>query len=179
MRVVLRVIIYGASYLMWYRIDFVKLTQQLLPTFLRQTRIIALLRAMITPVIDIHDNFVTFRDSCVKKLGNATISVIALEKLLNDEFQYENNEIYITDFEGNRDIYLFNVSEVQSSNFAYNLSEAEDALYLFNTGEQSREFDFVINIPNEINNSTFLYQIATIANFYKMPGKGFKIESYE
>jgi len=164
---------------MWYNIDFIKLSQQFLPTFLRQTRIIALVRALILSIQVVHDDFLTFRKNAITKIGNASVSVIALEKLLNDEFLYYAHEIFITDADGRPVIYLFNRSEEQLPTYLYNRSETPEKTILFNRGEPTREFDFVINIPNEIDTESSKFQIKSIVDFYKMPGKSYNIQSYE
>lgn len=164
---------------MWYNIDLIKLSQQLLPTFLRQPRIIALVRALISSLHVIHDEFLTFRKNAIAKIGNASVSVIALERLLNDQFSYYETEIFITDADGRPTIYLFNRSEDQLSTYLYNRSENAEQTILFNRGEPTREFDFVINVPAEIDTEATQFQIKTIVDYYKMPGKSYKIQSYE
>lgn len=164
---------------MWYKIDFLKLSYQLLPTFLRQSRLLAFIRAIITQMQVIHSDFLALREASIRRLGNASISVIALEKLLNDQFLYYSNEIFITDADGRPVTYLFNRSEDQLSVHVYNRVEEAENTYLFNRGESTREFDFVINIPNELDTASNLYQIATTVDYYKMPGKSYKIQSYE
>ena len=65
-------------------IDFSKLVQLLLPTFLRKEVLIELIRTMIWPLLDLHSRFNLWADSARYK-ANMNASVIALERHIQRE----------------------------------------------------------------------------------------------
>ena len=68
---------------MWYRIDLTKLVVQLLPPILRSKFLIALLKALILPLVFIYDTLMEHRDNVSEKL-DITANVIYLEKILKN-----------------------------------------------------------------------------------------------
>lgn len=87
-------------------IDYSKLVQLLLPTFLRKEVLIELIRTMIWPLLDLHSRFNLWADSARYK-ANMNASVIALESHIQREFDVL---AVIEEMDGKPIDFLLNVS---------------------------------------------------------------------
>lgn len=159
---------------MWSKIDILKLTQSLLPTALRLPRLLAFLRSMVQPMTQIHAEFDAFSFSVRRKVGNATLSIIMLEKLLNDEFLYYDNEVYVTDYYEPRVLPAATHVPVDVYKAAIGTP-----LEIFPASVAIMGVDYVVNIPAEIDSTSNREIISSIIEYYRMPGKTYSIHSYE
>ena len=87
-------------------IDYSKLVQLLLPTFLRKEVLIELIRTMIWPLLDLHSRFNLWADSARYK-ANMNASVIALERHIQRELDVL---AVITEMDGEPTDFLVTVS---------------------------------------------------------------------
>ena len=79
-----------------FDINFIKLTELLLPTFLRHDVLRSFLNAIVAPVITLHNQFIVRRKNNIYR---ATMNgqVCHLRRVLNDAFPEANNAIRIED----------------------------------------------------------------------------------
>ena len=160
-----------------FNIDFTKLLQHLLPSFMRgKVRLAAWLAALIKPLVDLHADFIILRN---RKIYEAQITgqVKYLEKLLNDTFWTAESgavKITITDSEHEPiDVFIYNTAEHEPDTMIYNTAENLEKTYLYNASEGSAGYEFVVNID-----------VATVIDYdlleallakYKLPGTTYTI----
>lgn len=154
--------------MIWQTVNFRKLSIWLLPTFLRRSKQIAWLNALISPVIDLYENIL------YKMQHNG--QVMYLEKVLNEKYKvagYNPNlhrstrKIIIVDAYYAKRNYLYQDYEQKpiylGSKFIHQ-----------NTEYTAEYFDFIIQIPATIivNEN----ELKSIMAYYKLAGKKYKIE---
>ena len=165
-----------------FNVDFNNIVELLLPPFLRKTKIIAWLKALVKPLIDLYTTFMAYRQSVIYLLS-FTGQVIYLEKLLNDTYNNGTSGIIIVDGNTLDFPYLFNKSEGVVDIYLYNLSENEDPFYLYNKSEFGTQIDFIVKVPAllysqlQLNNNQGLNNMTALITKYKLAGKRFIIQS--
>ena len=153
---------------MWYNLDVYKLTEMLLPGFLRKNRIKAFAKSLLTQVKDTYQQWLENRRQNLYKLSH-TGQVYSLRNVLNDRFDpyYRRIEIH----NGNRftRAYIYTHSEQMpvylGSIFLHQRTDYAD------TG-----VDFIVKVPwflLSINN----YEMKSLIDFYKQDVKRYKIEN--
>lgn len=170
---------------MWYRIDFTRFVQQLLPPILRSKVMMALFRVFITPLRYLYDKFLAYRDSVSSRL-NITANVQYIQKALNDAFYLTDEQIYIETPEEERMSVFYYKEERQPSNYFYLAKDAP--FYLRKPDEISLKEAFIVCIPSFLCTSLIpsedkykgenLAIIYNILNFYKPAGRSYRIEIY-
>lgn len=160
-----------------YTIDFNIFATQLIPTFLRKSKITAFIQVLISPIVALYNEFISFR-SLQKNRIHHTGQVIYFEKILNDTFDPVNRGISISDGVRINPVILYNNIESQAYPvYIYNSSE-DHPNYVYNLGEFNSQYDFIINLPAIIYNQIDVpYLIATV-ELYKLAGKRYQIQTY-
>lgn len=80
-----------------FKIDYSRLTMLLLPSFLRSSRILLLVRAAVQGVSSLYGIFTVNRNANIYRLSNNS-QVCYLEKVLNDAYDKTNRKIHIDDY---------------------------------------------------------------------------------
>lgn len=99
---------------MKYNVDYNKLVILLLPTFLRKPKLIAFLRALITPLSNLHYQFLQHQRDDHYKLDH-NWQVCYLEKVLNDRFDVSVKRIRIIEGEKYERQYIYTEGEKSKS----------------------------------------------------------------
>jgi hypothetical protein len=102
--------------------------------------------------------------------------VIYLEKLLNQTFNNDGDEIYIEDGPVT-ETYIYNENELNEETYLTNEDEAGTEVYLYNEDESSgTEIGFIVNVPSSlpINEP----QLIALINAYKLAGISYTINYY-
>jgi len=152
---------------MWYKLNVEILAVLLLPTFLRRPKRIALVKSLVRPLVDLHENWLTFRENNLYKLEH-TSQVCYFRKVLNDELDPIDRRIYIGDgLDFERD-YIYTSSEQKPVYLG--------AKYI------KRQFDFVDNafdftvfVPAGLY-ETNRYKLEYLIDYYKQATKRYRIE---
>lgn len=151
----------------WQTISFNTLIELLLPSFLRKSRIVAILQSVVKPVDSL------YQDTLYKMQHNS--QVIYLEKMLNEYFEVSgysagNHElsktVFISDAPPVDRNYIFQPAEVQPVYL--------DSIYL--NGTPAVNYKFIVNIPD-----TYVFveaKLRAVIDFYKLAGKKYIIETY-
>ena len=160
---------------MWYKFDPHKFAEAMLPPLLRSKVLLALLRAMLTPLKRLLDNFRLFREDVHRRL-NTTGQTFSLEGALNDKYQLLPGAIYITDSEDRR-LYLYFASERDASLHLHLEEEHQPPFHLGFTHEGRHEPDFTVHIPSFLRSEE--EEIRRFINLYKPAGRTYKIEYYD
>ena len=160
---------------MWYNVDIYKLGAYLLPPFLRKKRMYAFLCVFLYPFYWLCKMFKDYRKTSMRKL-NVNGQVAYIEKMLNDEFEFENREIYITD----SDALKPNVADMYrdpSVTMTIYPESSEEKLYLESGDESIKSEDYIVNVPSFLADK--LEVIKTIVEYNKPAGRTYKINLYD
>lgn len=160
---------------MWYNVDIYKLGAYLLPPFLRKKRMYAFLCVFLYPFYWLCKMFKDYRKASLQKL-NVNGQVAYIEKMLNDEFELEHQEIYITDSESLRT----NVADMYrdpSVTMTIYPENSEEKLYLESGDESVKSEDYIVNVPSFL--ADHLETIKTIVEYNKPAGRTYKINLYD
>lgn len=114
-----------------FNLDWPTFIQALLPYWWRKPNMIAWLRTLLSAVIGLYDDLVTFRSRTIYDL-QITGQTIYLEKALNDRFDFINRQIYIENLADLTQFYIYNKVEAQPPVYLYN---KYDATYTYASGE--------------------------------------------
>lgn len=150
--------------------------KQAVPPFLRGTRLLAFLKALLAPftsLVGVFNGHVTTS----RYLANFTGQQVYLEHLLNDKFDDSLRRIYIDD--GVAAIlppFVFNKIE-QRPVYVYNKAENKP-LYIFNRSEYGIGNDFIVFVPNAVLNTLTQTQIEATVLQYKLASKQFSIQGF-
>ena len=136
-----------------FQVNFYQFIRGLFPWFLRQAKTLALIKALIKPLQDVNDSFVTFRNDIAFLLAfNA--QVIYLQQYLNTVFPnsliYPAN-IHILDGANIDYFYLYRNIEAQPPVYLYRYSEGAAPRYLYRNSELvAGAFSYIIRVPSSV-----------------------------
>ncbi|MGV8814735.1 MAG: hypothetical protein ACOH2D_11565 [Gelidibacter sp.] len=151
---------------MWFRVDFLKLGVELLPTFLRKPVLSAFIKTCVAPIASIYDDWHSNRIDNLYMMEH-TGQVCSLRKSLNDKFDPELRRIYI----GNGNLYDAKFIHTP----AENKPEFLGSLFIFSRDETSDTgVDFNVFVPVSIA-TTQAYELRAHVDFYKEGVKRYTI----
>lgn len=162
---------------MFRRFDVERWIVHQLPDILRKPLLYAFLRALLYPVKQVQQMFLSFSESAERQLTyNAFTNY--LERWLNGLFYFGNNEIYITDEADSKfalafadepyeDVYVSMLGEDPSSAALLESSAPDDVIGTF-----------IVHVPSVLTEAQ-IDEVARWVEFYKYAGTQFKIEIYE
>lgn len=150
-----------------YQINYSKLVLLLLPTFLRQNVIVALLSALTSPIRMLYNSFIQYKDNTLQEL-EVTPQVFSLRNALNRAYNLQEGFI-IEDYVKQGDwLMLFDEIEYRSELLVI----VEDDTYLLVHDQstlQQVQGGFIVNVPNSLSASDYP-RIRTIINKHKLMG---------
>lgn len=157
----------------WLRIDYRRLAMHLLPERIMQPKLIAILSSIMSQIALLHTLFISFRNDTDYKI-NHNSQVCYLQAVLNDNFDYINRRIYITD-----------ADVEQWTQFLW--KESEDKPIMLGTFLLNREsfigadsIDFVVHIPVIMTLSADdLNRMNSLIRYFKLSSKRYTIQRYE
>jgi len=158
-----------------FSIDFDKIIQLLLPVYLRTTKHIVFLAALLKPLKNLYNTFTSYRTRTLFKIQH-TGQVISLTELLNSKFDSLSNGITLTDDTQNIEYRGQTVTDVPIIYMTLNQSEWDDnptdRHYIGNF------IDFfgitIINIPDMTILPSKINVLKTVEP-YRLAGKQFKV----
>ena len=152
---------------MIFRVDFDRLVQLLLPTFLRKGLVTAFLTAFIQPLKGIYAAFTAYRRNNLYML-EITPQTCYLEKCLNDMFDPTLRRITIHDSVRATQAYVYLDSE--SKPLFLNPSQP-----VYQDGEiaKTQTSDFVVSLPATVTDIT---RVKAVLDKYKLPTKQYEIK---
>lgn len=160
---------------MWYKFDPLKFAADMLPPVLRSKVLLAILRALLTPLRRLLDRFGQFRGDVHRRL-NTTGQTFSIEGALNEMYRLSPGAIYITDTD-DKQLYLYFSSEGNAPLHLHLISERQDPFYLSFAHEGKHEPDFIVHIPSFLRSEEA--EIIRFINIYKPAGRTYKIEYYD
>lgn len=152
---------------MWYNINFNRLVVQLMPTFLRQPRMIAFISLFSAELTKLHNAWLIKKSQDETWLQHNS-QVCKLRKILNDEFDDIERRIKITD------------GQFYDRQYVYTLGEKKPKYLgkIFirqNTDYADTGIDFFVVVPVEINIEQNKYKLKAWVNRYRLASKRYKI----
>lgn len=152
---------------MWYKINFNRLVVQLMPTFLRQPRMIAFISLFSAELTKLHNAWLIKKSQDETWLQHNS-QVCKLRKILNDEFDDIERRIKITD------------GQLYDRQYVYTLGEKKPKYLgkIFirqNTDYADTGIDFFVVVPVEINIEQNKYKLEALINRYRLASKRYKI----
>ena len=155
-----------------YSVIFISLCQYLIPSFLRKTKLISFLKVMLSSLQNMNDEFVLFVESKVYEMS-ITSQVIYLEKLLNDNFDYELRRIYIEDAVNLDTVFLRYENEQRDNVVIRYESEGVLTDCFRYESEYNDSNSFIVRIPNSVTNITLL---KALVNKHRAASKLFDVQ---
>lgn len=153
----------------WTRIEFWRFAVLLMPTMLRQPTMVALLRAMVHPVMITHVQWATYRNAVNYRIEHNG-QTCSLEGMLNDAWDADLRRIYITDNE-----------MIPLQEFLW--VESEDKPIWLGTVMLPKDgymgtgaVDFVVWLPKDLELSDdAMRQLHAMVDLYKLAGKRYVV----
>ena len=139
----------------------------MLPPFLRQARMIAWVKSLCFPIADLYDVWKANRTENLYRLTHNS-QVCYLRAALNRDFDAQQKRIRIS--EGNQNKYQYIYLQNVQPRFLGTMYLYQDSDYA-DTG-----VDFVVEVPQGLLYDE--YKMKKTINFYKLPSKRYKIETY-
>lgn len=157
-----------------FNVDFRKLGLLLLPTFLRQPVLSAIVNAMVSPIGYLHTSFIAFRNDSNYRLSHNG-QVCYLRAVLNDLFDPQTRRITIGDIPGDVDGFtLYQRSVGRAKSIPRRDPERLTVINRRGFGGANR-CDFEIMVPAVLQASITQARINAVVNMYKLATKRFMI----
>jgi len=158
-----------------YEISFKRLVTWLVPEVLRRQRMMALLNALVTPVANIHNAFITNRRNNLYKLL-ITPQVCYVEMALNDKYDPTGRRISIVSPKSYDPLFIYRRVEAKPVYLdRKNAVTNNDKIWLYQKGEvNSFQFDFIIKLPSGmvVNKD----EMRAVVDSYILPEKTYTID---
>lgn len=162
-----------------YLIQFATLAKNLLPPFLRKSRMLDWLRALVRPIQSLNQRFMDFMNR-IRYRMRFNGQVIYLQRILNDFYDPVLRRIYI----GNGNPlglpnFVYNRIEGRRI-FTRNRSEMLPTPFLRNRAEYSNAVDFVVWVPISILTADpeNARRIRALVNQYRLAGRRFRVQGF-
>lgn len=155
-----------------YDVNWEKITTWLLAPATRRQRMLALAKALTSPINDIHTRFGFYRVNVLYRLG-ITPQVCHLERALNDRYDVMDRRIYISDGVEMDALPLFLKAESKPVKL-YKKSEAIHQVLYTKSETSIFSADFIVNIP--ITVPFDIAELIAFVNSYKLASKTFKVK---
>lgn len=162
----------------WQTINFFRLIEMLLPTFLRKVKHIAFLSAIVTPLDKM------YAETLYKMQHDGR--TIYLEKMLNEHFEVVGYDpanhnatktIYIEDVPELDKLYIYQDQELEVIFLNDDDEDNDNDIFLDGSNENVVTFSWIIFIPD-----TYIFEevpLRSLVNTYRYFGKKYKIQTYE
>lgn len=155
-----------------YDIAYKKLVNSLVPQVLRKPKMIALLYALVNPVVYVYNLFLINRRSNLYRLM-ITPQVCYVEMALNDKYDGVARRIKIVRPKSYNPLFLYKKIENKPV-YLYKKNEGAPKTWLIQKGEAGAfQFDFIVQVP-----ATVVFDInemMAVIDTYILPEKVYKI----
>ena len=161
--------------MVWLTLNFYKLIQLLLPTFLRKEKQTAFLNSLVKPVEKLH------KETLYKMQHDGR--TIYLEKLLNEYFAITNytpmnheatKKVYISDIAQEPRLYLYQDEELEE--MFLNDDAVNNAMDVFIDEDNRASYSWIIFIPAAIVFDEI--KVRAFVDEFRFIGRKYKIQTY-
>ena len=158
-----------------FNIDFNIIAGWNIPSILQSDIMVAWVKALLRPLINIHSRFIAFVAAKKYELL-ITGQVCRLETLLNDHYDFSLRRIYIDDAIEEEALYLYQDEENHPINL-YQDSEG-DPQWLYTDAESGGDLsdDFIVMVPSDIIFNTA--NMRSLLKPFKLPGMRYTIQTF-
>ena len=156
---------------MWYNVNWDRLTLLLLPTFLRKPVLFGYIKALISPIAHLHDEWQLEREENLKILSYNS-QKCSLRKALNDKSDNDSRRIYLDKVPPTQNVYIYTKNEY--------LDLYLDTIYIdldYTAGGET--VNGVVYVPLEFKDTNKMHEITATLEFYKLATISYKIQYYE
>jgi len=155
-----------------FLLSFKKLAVLLLPTMVRKSAMSALTQLLMSPICSVHTSLLKYRIDTTFRLTHNS-QVCYLRAALNDKFDAINRKIQITDAKAKEPTLIYWREEEHLVGVPLRV---DDALIISSRGYSGiAGYDFVIEIPTDINTTETVRHIRALTNQFKLASKQFDI----
>jgi len=165
-----------------FNIDFGRLVQWNVATFLRTTVRMKWLRVLIKPVEQIYDAFLDFRNEQLYIMSHNS-QIVYLRKVLNDKFDNTDRRIVIENVEVYEPIWYYDTAENKPV-YHYDTADGAPVYHYDQADYNQNNTDFVVKLPNAIKPGTpeavteLERQVRYYVDYYKLYSKEYKLVWY-
>jgi hypothetical protein len=157
-----------------FDINYNKLTTWLTPVVLRKLKTMALINALVSPVVFMYSNlFMPNRRSNLYKLM-ITPQVCYVEMALNEKYDPSKRQIRIVQGKRKDPLFLYIKTESKPVPLFTKSETTPPNTFLYQKGEASSfQFDFIIKVPKTV--SFNMDEMSAVVDSYILPDKVYKI----
>ena len=162
-----------------YIIDFDKLAEWSVATFLRATKHLGWLKSLLKPAKELYNDFVVAKNDGVYKVSHYG-SITLLEKVLNDHFDNSLRRIYIKNAELADALRFYPLADAKEVGFYPDGQTQNGFNSAFST--DTTLIDFTVHIPDALQPGTelalnkYLIRVRSRVDFYKLYDKKYDIK---
>ena len=151
-----------------YTVDYSRLKDLLLPTFMRKPKTRAYLLALVRPLDTLYTLLMTYRRDTLYKLQHNG-QVVLLQKVLNDRFDKEQRRIYVDDGIVNDPTYMHTHAEDKPVYLG--------TQYIYTRAELAyKDVNFTVVLPAGMTLSDEeRVRMKSLINYYKLAAKTYRI----
>lgn len=150
----------------WYQFDIMKFAEEMTPPLLRKSILMALIRALLRPLVRLVREFQDLRAQSNKALLPSG-QVRAIEGAIIDKYHLHSGDVYITEPE-DKTLYLYYEREGAGA------LELPQTLYSGN--ENPNKTDFTIHLPDHLEK--YKDDIIRLIELYRPAGRKYTINYY-
>ncbi|CAG2532914.1 hypothetical protein MAR621_03108 [Maribacter dokdonensis] len=157
-----------------FNIDFYRLVAQMLPLRRRRAQFMHWLFCLVEPIVQLHQQFMQFRDRTNYKLAH-TPQVFSIENVLNDAFDRVQRRIFIEDGEFTFPVYFYDRTENKPV-FFFDRADNEPVRFYDRKALGQLGVDFTIVLPNGlVISDAEMIRLQALVDFYKLPDKTYTV----
>lgn len=163
-----------------YQINWPDFIVHFLPIRWRKTKWIAFQMAIFKPLVELYQNFLSFRKDALYRV-NHNSQVCYLRAALNDRFDKAQRRVRIENISRLFPPYIYTPAEERP---LYLYTEVENQpIFLYDPETYSdSQVDFIVNVPDDVRpknptaQKTFEASIRALVNYYKLASKSYTIQ---
>lgn len=150
----------------WYQFDIMKFAEDMTPPLLRKSLLMALIRALLRPLVRLMREFQDLRAQSKKALLPSG-QVRAIEGAIIDKYHLHSGDVYITEPE-DKTLYLYYEREGAGA------LELPQTIYYEH--ENPNKTDFTIHLPDHLEK--YKDDITRLIEIYRPAGRKYTIQYY-
>lgn len=160
---------------MWHQFDVNRFGWLMIPPILRGKVTMALLRALLTPLVWVMELFARLRGESLTRLGRTGL-VATIAEVLSKRFALTGGEIWLEDIAPD-ELYLYMAREDQPPLELHKASVAYPVPYVRYSDEPTTEYHFVAHVPSYLEGEDS--EIRRIIDYYRPAGRNYTIHYYD
>lgn len=164
-----------------YNIHWERLRHMLVPGLVRGAKMLAVLKALLSPHISEYERFRSFAGDAVYRVAHNG-SIVSLQDVLNDGFDPVERGIYIRNIERQQSLRFY--SQGANKEVGFYFSPNQQAGFNYSLGYNPEAADFTVHVPERLRPASqglldgMLIRMRGQLDYYKLFAKKYKIEFY-